>query len=277
MYLVTYIWCYEHFNIITLDYDSVFTYIVAFLLVDLGYYWFHRAAHEINLFWAAHQTHHSSEEYNFSTALRQSVFQQYTSWMFYLPLSFAISPSIFLVHAHLNLIYQFWIHTEIVDNLGFLEFVLNTPSHHRVHHGRNPYCIDKNYAGVLIIWDRLFGTFQQETKDEQLAYGLVHPLKTWDPIHAQTFNYRYIFRKLKKAGSWSERFGILFKGPGWVNGSPRLGDRHSLPKVKYPVKKFNLDIGILLNIYVGVHFTFCLIMFSVFGNLKVNFFFSVDF
>lgn len=105
--------------------------------------------------------------------------------MFYLPLALFVRPSIFMVHSHLNLLYQFWIHTEVVDSLGPLEYILNTPSHHRVHHGRNPYCIDKNYAGVLIIWDRMFGTFESEKKDEQIAYGLVHPVNSFDPIYIQ--------------------------------------------------------------------------------------------
>ncbi|CAF0769890.1 unnamed protein product [Brachionus calyciflorus] len=270
LHLVTYIWCFDKFNIYSLKYDSFWTYLVTFLLVDMAYYWLHRAAHEVNLFWAAHQTHHSSEEYNITTALRQSIFQAYGGWIFYLPLSLFIPPSIFLVHVHLNVIYQFWIHTEIVDNLGFLELILNTPSHHRVHHGRNPYCIDKNYAGVLIIWDKLFGTFEAEKDDEQLAYGLVHPLKTWDPIHAQIFNYKYIFKKFRKCATWSERFGVLFKGPGWLMGTPRLGIRENLPKIKYPIKKYNVEVETWKNWYIGLHFVFTLMIFTILPKIRQN-------
>jgi alkylglycerol monooxygenase len=123
-------------------------------------------------------------------------------------------PSLFLIHTHMNTLYQFWIHTELVKSLGPLEYLFNTPSHHRVHHGRNPYCIDKNYAGVLIIWDRLFGTFEAEKDGEELAYGLVHPLETFDPTHVQIFNYKYLFQKFFNTKCWNERISILFKGPG---------------------------------------------------------------
>ena len=146
---------------------------------------FSRSSVEVNLFWAAHQTHHSAENYNLSTALRQGAVQGYFSWIFYLPLALFVPPQIFLVHAQMNLLYQFWIHTDVIGNLGPFEYILNTPSHHRVHHGRNPYCIDKNYAGVFIIWDRLFGTFAAERENEQIAYGLIHPIKTFDPIDSQ--------------------------------------------------------------------------------------------
>uniref|UniRef100_A0AAV2LK75 Transmembrane protein 195 n=1 Tax=Knipowitschia caucasica TaxID=637954 RepID=A0AAV2LK75_KNICA len=111
---------------------------------------------EVSFMWAAHQVHHSSEFYNLTTALRQSLSQQFTAWIFYLPLALAVPPSIFAVHIQLNLLYQFWIHTELIKDLGPLEWIINTPKHHRVHHGRNLYCIDKNYGGILIVWDRLF-------------------------------------------------------------------------------------------------------------------------
>jgi alkylglycerol monooxygenase len=145
---------------------------------------------EINLFWATHQTHHSAENYNLSTALRQGFLQPYFSWIFYLPLAFVVPPQIFLIHAQMNLLYQFWIHTEVISNLGPLELILNTPSHHRVHHGRNPYCIDKNYGGVFIIWDRLFGTFAAERKDEEIAYGLVYSFVSFDPLKIQVIKIK---------------------------------------------------------------------------------------
>ncbi|XP_016123545.1 alkylglycerol monooxygenase-like [Sinocyclocheilus grahami] len=157
--LSAYIYVWNNFHILELPWDSAWTRWLAFLGVDMGYYWFHRFAHELNFLWAAHQVHHSSEYYNLSTALRQSVTQQFSSWVFYLPLALMVPSYVFAVHIQFNLLYQFWIHTELVKNLGPLEWILNTPSHHRVHHGRNPYCIDKNYAGILIIWDRMFGTF----------------------------------------------------------------------------------------------------------------------
>ena len=157
----------------------VSTYAHFFLRISIVFYV------EVNLFWATHQTHHSAEDYNLSTALRQGVLQSYCSWIFYLPLALFVPPSIFLIHSQMNLLYQFWIHTDVISNLGPFEYILNTPSHHRVHHGRNPYCIDKNYAGVLIIWDRIFGTFAPERDNEPIAYGLIHPINTFDPLDTQ--------------------------------------------------------------------------------------------
>ncbi|XP_038542543.1 alkylglycerol monooxygenase isoform X2 [Vulpes vulpes] len=181
--LTTYIYVWENYRLINLPWDSPWTWYLTFLGVDFGYYWFHRMAHEVNIMWAGHQTHHSSEDYNLSTALRQSVLQIYTSWMFYSPLALFIPPSVYAVHLQFNLLYQFWIHTEVINNLGPLELIINTPSHHRVHHGRNRYCIDKNYAGVLIIWDRIFGTFEAE--NEKVVYGLTHPINTFEPFQVQ--------------------------------------------------------------------------------------------
>jgi alkylglycerol monooxygenase len=145
---------------------------------------------EINFFWAKHQVHHSSEHYNLTTALRQSVFQGWLAWPFYLPMAFFVPPSIFLIHQQFNLLYQFWIHTELVDSIGPLEYVLNTPKHHRIHHGSNRYCLDKNYAGVLIIWDRMFGTFAEEREGEKIVYGLVEDIKSFNPFWLQvSFSY----------------------------------------------------------------------------------------
>ena len=202
-----YIWIHERYKLsFYLPWNSALTYWITFLGVDFGYYWIHRLAHgnnhrylvcivfsfsrslEVNLFWATHQTHHSAENYNLSTAFRQGVFQPFFAWVFYLPLAFIVPPQIFLVHAQMNLLFQFWVHTEVISSLGPLELIFNTPSHHRVHHGRNPYCIDKNYGGVLIVWDRLFGTFAAERKGEEIAYGLVYSSVSFDPLKIQVIN-----------------------------------------------------------------------------------------
>lgn len=165
---------------------------------------------------------------------------------FYLPFALCVPPSAYVVHKQLNLLYQFWIHTEVIDRLGPLEWILNTPSHHRVHHGRNPYCIDKNYgrsfflfwtfskcnvtAGVLIIWDRMFGTFTPES--EKVVYGLVHPLNSWNPLWGQFHHAYYI---LSNIGSKDNLLSFLFKGPGWSPGKPRLGDIKDLPEVNIQI------------------------------------------
>jgi len=268
MVYIAYEYVYDNFKIYEFPYDSVWTYVFMLLFVDMMYYWNHRCAHEINLFWAAHSTHHSSEEYNLTTATRQSMFLKYTNWMFYLPLAPFVRPSIYMVHSHLNFVYQFWIHTQVIKSVGPLEHVLNTPSHHRVHHGRNPYCIDKNYAGVLIIWDRIFGTFAWEKpeKEEKLAYGLVHPIQTFDPIYIQLSSYHYIAKRVWESTSWNERFSVVFKGPGWVPGSGRLGNHEDLPEVVHPVQKFEVKISPVLNAYVAVNFIAILFLYA--GFLK---------
>eukprot|EP00112_Aurelia_sp_Birch-Aquarium-sp1_P023453 Seg70.4 transcript_id=Seg70.4/GoldUCD/mRNA.D3Y31 product="Alkylglycerol monooxygenase" protein_id=Seg70.4/GoldUCD/D3Y31 len=264
--LALYVYVYENYRIMALPWDSAWTWLLCFVVVDFIYYVFHRATHEVNILWGAHQVHHSSEDYNLTTALRQSVIQNYTSWVFYLPLALVAPPSAFYVHHQLNILYQFWIHTEIIDNLGPLEYILNTPSHHRVHHGRNPYCIDKNYGGTLIIWDRIFGTFQAE-KEEKVVYGLVHPLASWDPIYTQFCHYKYIFETFWTMEGFGNKMSLLLKGPGWVPGSPRLGNHEDLPEIEYPVVKYDKKLSLKLNVYIIIH---SFLMMLAFQELAVK-------
>lgn len=258
-----YIYIYNNWRIVTLPWDSAWTWWICFLGVDLGYYWLHRASHEINILWAAHQVHHSSEDYNLSTALRQSVFQNYSVWMFYLPLAFGIPPSVFLVHHQFNTLYQFWIHTEFIRNLGPLEYVLNTASHHRVHHGRNRYCIDKNYAGTLIIWDRMFGTFEAES--EQVVYGLTHPINTFQPFQVQLAHYIHIWKTFWEMKGLKNKLSVIFKGPGWEPGKPWHGCIEDIPDVHAPVEKYDPKLPTWLNIYVAVHF-----ILVVLGQIEIT-------
>ena len=175
---MTYWYCYENWRVMTLSNESNITWCMAMLGTDLGYYWAHRAMHEVNIIWATHQVHHSGEDFNLALGMRQGLFQRYFTWPCYLPMALLGVPTeFFITHQGLSLLYQFWIHTEIVDGLGpVLNYVMNVPKHHQVHHGRNPFCIDKNYGGVLIIWDRIFGTFADRDQDvhyegEKIAYG----------------------------------------------------------------------------------------------------------
>uniref|UniRef100_A0A8C7J0Z3 Transmembrane protein 195 n=1 Tax=Oncorhynchus kisutch TaxID=8019 RepID=A0A8C7J0Z3_ONCKI len=227
--ITTYIYVWDNLRLLELPWDSAWTWWLAFLVVDFSYYWVHRFAHELNFLWAAHQVHHSSEYYNLSTALRQSLTQQFSSWVFYLPMALAVPPSVFAVHIQFNLLYQFWIHTEVIRDLGPLEWILNTPSHHRVHHGRNEYCIDKNYGGALIIWDRLFGTFAPE--GNKVVYGLVHKINTFEIFHIQFHYYKYLWRRFNRYKKIFNKFGVLWKGPSWKPGKPRLGDHAEVPEV----------------------------------------------
>lgn len=182
---------------------------------DFLYYWDHRWMHEVRLFWANHVTHHSSERYNLSTALRQPWSGFLMSWVF-LPLPLLGIPARHVTKAgQLNLLYQYWIHTETIDKLPKpLEAVLNTASHHRVHHGANPQYLDKNYGGILIVWDKLFGTFEPEVR--RVKYGLTKNIKTFNPVRIGYHEFTDIARDVRAAKSWRDRFGYVFRRPGWT-------------------------------------------------------------
>ncbi len=199
----------------SVDLPALLSWGVVFVLVDFAYYWSHRYAHEVNLLWAGHVVHHSSEEYNLPVALRQSALHGLMSWVFYIPLAFIGVPwRMFVACNALNLIYQFWIHTRAVGRLSPLgELVLNTPSHHRVHHGVNPKYQDKNYAGVFIVFDRWFGTFQVE--EEEPVYGITKPLKSWNPLWANVHVFVQIARDAWRASRWQDKLRIVFGRPGW--------------------------------------------------------------
>lgn len=261
--LASYVYVYNNYRILTLPWDSVFTWFFAMLAVDFAYYWVHRCSHEMNLAWSGHQVHHSSEYYNLTTALRQSVLQAYFDPVLYMPLAFVLSPSAYLVHHQFSRLYQFLIHTEAVQTLGPLEYILNTPSHHRVHHGRDRYCIDKNYGGTLIIWDRLFGTFEAERR--RPAYGLTHPINTFDPWTLQVHQLQHIWNQVWKLEGIGNKLSAVFKGPGWEPGKPRLGDPNDIPDVARPVEPYAPKTSALCKLYVTAHFALL-----IFGYLRLN-------
>ncbi|XP_037092344.1 alkylglycerol monooxygenase-like [Pollicipes pollicipes] len=248
-----YVYVWRHWRCFDVPWDSPISFWLTMLGVDFGYYWFHRAAHEVNIVWASHQVHHSSEHYNLSTAFRQSFVQQYFSWGVYLPLALlGVAPSMFFTHAQFNLLYQFWIHTEMVKSIGPLEHVLNTPSHHRVHHGSNVKYLDKNYAGVLIIWDRLFGTFCWE--EETPTYGLVHNIESYDVWTIQLAHFRWIASDVRQQVGWKNKMKRLLYGPGWVPGTGRLGDASTFPEPDPKRPRFDTTVPGWLRAYVFVHF-----------------------
>ena len=194
---------------------------IAFVLYDFAYYWFHRMAHRVRWFWAAHVIHHSSQHYNLSTALRQTWTGFFAlGFIFYMPLFLiGFSPAMIAFVGGVNLVYQFWIHTEVVRRLPFgLEWVMNTPSHHRVHHGTNPRYLDRNYAGVFIVWDRMFGSFEAERDDEPVRYGIVKNLATFNPLTVAFHEWAGIARDLWAARSWHERWHVVAGPPGWKSG-----------------------------------------------------------
>ncbi len=210
-----YRWVHQY-ALFDIGYDW-WAYLLCFLAEDLAYYWFHRISHERRWFWASHVVHHSSQHYNLSTALRQTWTGRLSgAFIFWLPLPLiGFDPAMVIFFSGLSLIYQFWIHTETITRLGPLEWVLNTPSHHRVHHARNPRYLDRNYAGVLIIWDRLFGTFEAEEAADPPRYGLVRNIATFNPLRIAFHEWLSMFRDVMKAGRLRDIPGYLLGPPGW--------------------------------------------------------------
>ncbi len=219
--LATYAALYE-LTPLRLDPSDWWVWPLLFLADDLSYYWFHRVSHESRVFWASHVVHHSSRHYNLSTALRQTwVPMTYFPFWLWMPLV-GFAPWMVLLAQSWSLIYQFWIHTERVRKLPPpLELVLNTPSHHRVHHGSQHQYLDRNYGGILIVWDRLFGTFQAETVP--VRYGLTKNIGTFNPLVVATHEYRAIWADARAAASWRDRLGYVLSRPGWrPGGSGRI-------------------------------------------------------
>lgn len=204
--------------------EAWWTWAILFFVDDLVYYWFHRISHEMRLFWNFHVVHHSSEHYNLSVAVRQSWFSGILHWVFYAPIMLlGFAPWMFALMHGFNLIYQFWIHTKFIRNLGPLERVLNTPSHHRVHHGvNNPY-LDKNYAGVLIIWDKFFGSFVPET--EEPRYGIIKPIKSFNPLWINTHGWVEMWQAMRSQKGVLRKLRCIFGSPNMELNEPRTESR----------------------------------------------------
>ena len=252
---------FEKFAFFSLQ-PTWYYWLLLFLLVDLAYYWGHRMSHEVNLFWGGHVVHHQSEEYNLSVALRQSSLQTVWTFAFNLPIALlGFDPLHFVLISAFNTLYQFWIHTETIEKMGWFEYIFNTPSHHRVHHGRNPKYIDKNHAGSLIIWDKMFGTFQPE--EEKPTYGITKPINSWNPVFANFSHYVEMSKDMKRIPSWSDKIKYIFMKPGWLPAS--LGGYRAAPEVDRALyKKYETPAPMLLNLYVLFQFVLCLAGASLF-------------
>lgn len=210
-----YAFAYEHLHLTVLP-DEPWVWVLAFVAYDFCYYWSHRIGHERNVFWASHVVHHQSEDYNLSTALRQTSTGFLLSWIFYLPMALAgVPPVVFVTVGALNLLYQFWVHTRHVPKLGWFEWFFITPSNHRVHHAQNPIYMDRNYGGVFILWDRLFGTFQEELDAHPVVFGVSVPLRSWNPLWANVQFYVQLWRDAARAESWWDKLRIWCMPTGW--------------------------------------------------------------
>jgi sterol desaturase/sphingolipid hydroxylase (fatty acid hydroxylase superfamily) len=209
-----YFWLYEHRVVDVTGGGAWWAWLVLLFAEDCCYYWFHRVHHEVRFFWAAHVNHHSSRHYNLSTALRQPLLTPLTGPIFWAPLPLlGFPPWMVLTAQAISLLYQFWLHTEAITRLGVLEHVMNTPSHHRVHHGKNVPYLDRNHGGIFILWDRLFGTFAWER--EPVRYGLTTDIETYNPLRIGFHEYAAMGRDVARAPGLHAKLGYLLAPPGW--------------------------------------------------------------
>lgn len=253
---------FERFRVMDLP-STTLVWAIAFIAYDFFYYWAHRMSHQVNLFWGGHSVHHQSEEYNLSVALRQSSTQTIWTFAFYIPMALVgVHPILLVSVSGFNLLYQFWIHTESINKLPkWFEAVFNTPSHHRVHHARNPKYIDKNHAGTFIVWDKLFGTFKAE--EERPIYGITKNLNSWNPVWANVAHYSDMWGDIKSIPKFTDKIRYVFEKPGWLPDymggyrAPQDVDAHSYVK-------FNTETAARLNIYVLVQYILLLAGTSLF-------------
>ena len=247
-----YVFAYEHFRATTLPTNSYWVWPVALVLYDLLYYFHHRYAHEIGVLWAAHVVHHQTEEYNLSTALRQTSTDFMFGWIFFLPMAvLGFSPTVYVVVGLIDLLYQFWIHTEQVGKLGWFDRWFASPSNHRVHHAVNDKYLDKNYGGIFMLWDRLFGTFIEE--DEPVTYGTRSPVRSFNPLWANFDTYTALWRDSWHASRWSDKIKVWIKHPGW-----RPHDvAQRFPKAPFVVadlRKFDPPVAPIIRHYCGLQY-----------------------
>jgi sterol desaturase/sphingolipid hydroxylase (fatty acid hydroxylase superfamily) len=225
---VAFVWLFENFGIFKEQLSwTVLGWVLLFFLDDFTFYWHHRLSHEVRILWAAHVNHHSSEQYNLSTALRQSWTEILYKYIFFLWLPFlGFHPLMVLTQISINLIFQFWVHTKFIKKLPpFIEFIFNTPSHHRVHHASNPRYLDRNHAGTLIIWDRMFGTFSAEKDEEPVVYGITTNIDTYNPLKIASHEFTSMWKDIREAPKFSDRLKYIFYAPGWSHNGRSLTAR----------------------------------------------------
>tara|TARA_B100000941_G_scaffold258275_1_gene208582 strand:- start:185 stop:1435 length:1251 start_codon:yes stop_codon:yes gene_type:complete len=242
-----FIYISKYINLGLLSVKNPFTWIAAFLLYDLSYYWMHRMHHEIKILWATHSVHHHGEDYNLATALRQTSTGWLWKWIFYVPMMLIGVPGeVFVTVAGINLVYQFWVHTEHIGHLGFLEKIFITPMNHRIHHAKNKEYIDANYGGVFIIWDRMFGTYTPQRDDLKPVYGTATPLNSWNPIWANFQVYSIMIKDSIKTKLWRNKIKVWFSETYWrpedcvEEKDPREFFKKYNPKITLDVKLFSL-------------------------------------
>lgn len=267
--LFSYAFLLEHLAIYKIE-NTFLTIFITFIILDFQGYWVHRWSHEINFFWNKHAVHHSSEEFNLACALRQSISSYVQLFTFFLiPAALlGVPKDTIAIVAPIHLFAQFWYHTRHIGKMGFLENIIVTPSHHRVHHAINPEYLDKNHGQIFIIWDKLFGTFQEELPDVPPVYGITRPVSTWNPIK---INFQHLFLLISDAyrtKSWRDKLRIWFMPTGWRPAD--IEARFPVRKIEdiYHFEKYNTHPSVLLNIWAWIQIlaTLCFV-FYFFGNL----------
>ncbi len=255
--IVSYEWMVSHLAVFEIQ-SSIALYVLAFIGKDFVGYWSHRWEHEINVFWNRHIVHHSSEEFNLACALRQSISNIFGIFFFlYLPMALLGVPAkVVAIIAPIHLFLQFWYHTRLIDKMGFLEHIIVTPSHHRVHHAINDEYLDKNFGQIFILWDKWFGTFQEELADVPPVYGVKKPVETWNPI---LINYQHLWLLIKDAWrtqSWRDKLRIWFMPTGWRPADVRAKFPINVTHNPYTQKKYETQGSWALTIWIFLQLTF---------------------
>ena len=267
--IISYEWLVQHIAVYHVQ-NSWLLYVIAFIALDFSGYWVHRLAHSVNFFWNNHIVHHSSEEFNLACALRQSIsvfVRIYTVLL--LPAALLGVPSkVIAIVAPLHLFAQFWYHTRHIDRMGLLEYIIVTPSHHRVHHAINPIYLDKNFGQVFIFWDRWFGTYQEELKDTPCVYGITRPVKTWNPIKINFMHMWLLIKDAWRTKDWKAKFTIWFKPLGWRPADVEVA--YPVEKIKdvYHFDKYDTEAPKGMQVFLWCQlFSLLLLVSYLFGNV----------
>lgn len=271
--ILTYGYMVEHWALYKIQ-STIWVYIIAFIALDFSGYWVHRLSHQINFFWNKHAIHHSSEEFDLACALRQSISSFVNLFtIFLLPAALlGVEPKVIAIVAPLHLFAQFWYHTIYIGKMGILEHIIVTPSHHRVHHAMNPIYLDKNHGQIFIIWDKLFGTFQEELPDVPPVYGITRPVQTWNPIK---INFQHLWLLIKDAyrtSSWKDKARIWFMPTGWRPAD--VIERYPVYKIDdpYHFQKYATEASVALRTWTWIQFlfTFALINYFFINIAKIG-------
>jgi alkylglycerol monooxygenase len=269
--IISYGWLVEHFTLYKVQ-SSWLLYVIAFLALDFSGYWVHRLAHSVNFFWNNHVVHHSSEEYNLACALRQSISVYFRIYAFLLiPAALlGVPQKVIAVVAPLHLFAQFWYHTRHINKMGWLEYIIVTPSHHRVHHAINPEYLDKNFGQIFIFWDRWFGTYQEELANVPAVYGVTRPVRTWNPIKINFMHMWLLIQDAWRTKNWKDKFRIWFMPLGWRPAD--VAEQYPVYKIEdvYHFEKYNTPASKSMQVYLWAQLIFVLLLVSyMFANVAM--------